>query len=167
LSNGLITPFAAPLVAAISQSGSSTFVDTGANTPSVAPPTTDQSSPPASYQPPSSTPFEVKQATTAQGTGTSIYSTGNSANQMEIKGAVACDTQVAGATVVLTVKYSDPSGFTQPLTATANCTTLGPNSVAQINQVVRTHPNTAIGASTSITGSPVYDASAVVVIDTP
>ena len=52
------------------------------------------------------------------------------------------------------------------MTGTANCTTLGPASVAGIDQVVRVNNGTTIKAYTTVTGTPVYGASVVVVQDT-
>ena len=152
----------------VTQNTTTLLVDTGSVTPSGTAPTFDASMAPTSQQPVTSAPFIAPEGSTTSigGTGQTIFSTGSTVAQFDIRGSVACDSAVSGASVVLTVKYSDPSNTLQTMTGTANCTTLGPASVAGIDQVVRVNNGTTIKAYTTVTGTPVYGASVVVVQDT-
>jgi hypothetical protein len=151
----------------VSITASTLLFDNGSITPSGVAQTSDHSMAPTSYQPVASTPFIYTNATTAEGgTGQLVYGTGSATAQYHLKGSVACDAASSGSQVVLTVLYIDPSSTAQTATATAVCTTLGAASVAQINQVVRVRNATGITAHTTITGTPTYDTSMVVVQDT-
>jgi hypothetical protein len=85
----------------------------------------------------------------------------SSGAQYSIHGAVACHQSTTSATVVLTVKYTDPSSTAQTIpSGTANCTTLGPSSVAALDTVIRALPGTAISYYVTTINSPGgYEAS--------
>ena len=75
----------------------------------------------------------------------------------QFTGEINC-TVSSSSSVTLTLTFTDTSNTAQSLPITANCSVLGPSSVADIVHAIRAKGGTSISWSTSITGTPTYDA---------
>jgi len=76
-----------------------------------------------------------------------------------ISAGVACTTTTAAATVILAIKYTDPSSTVQTITlATATCTALGIGSIASLDQPEVMSSGTNVQYSVTIVNAPSYQA---------
>jgi hypothetical protein len=72
---------------------------------------------------------------------------------------VACTSSTAAATVILIIKYTDPSNTLQTVTlATTTCTALGNASVANLDQGMAILTGTNMQYSVTTANSPSYQA---------
>jgi hypothetical protein len=76
-----------------------------------------------------------------------------------ISAGVACTSTTAAATVILAIKYTDPSSTVQTITlATATCTALGIGSIASLDQPEVMAAGTNVQYSVTIVNAPSYQA---------
>ena len=75
----------------------------------------------------------------------------------QFTGEINC-TLSNSASVTLALTFTDTSNTAQSLPITANCSALGPSSVADAVHAIRAKAGTSVSWSTSITGTPTYDA---------
>jgi hypothetical protein len=90
---------------------------------------------------------------------TSMITVGASSAPYIFNGTIACTTSSAAATATLNLKYTDVSGTSQTVSATATCTSLGAASVAQISQTIYAKNATNITYGVTIANTPTYDVS--------
>lgn len=102
------------------------------------------------------------QATPCPSSATTV-ATASATTLHRINAAVTCTATGAAATVILTVKYTDPSNTVQTLTlSTATCTALGSLSIASLDQGATISSGTNVQYSVATVNSPSYQARVAV-----
>lgn len=106
--------------------------------------------------------FVASGRTTAVTATTLVTTTATSTYLVEV--TITCDTSVATATVIGTLRWTDPSSTAQSVVIpTATCTTLGAASYGELVQTVRAKTGTTITIEAAIANSPNYDITATAI----
>lgn len=104
------------------------------------------------------TGYVFKAAQTSAIGSTTILTSAASVTQYYVTASLACDSASAGATVSVTIGYTDVSNTAQSiLSASANCAVLGGSSTNSISFPFMPKANTAITYLTTIANTPTYD----------
>jgi hypothetical protein len=88
---------------------------------------------------------------------TTTLITAPAAGGFDFSANLSCDTSTSGASVTVTLSWTDPSSTAQSVTSgSATCATLGSSSYNYLREGINVKSGTAVTYSTSISGSPTY-----------